>query len=123
LNQQLTVFCQLNEAIPFNRLHLDTWLLDPSTNLNDHATRLHGLMKLSKVWISRDSSCLHVVLRIRDPRAFFTLFHSPTLRPFMLTQYSVGMEHGLSSAEYPVQEWPDFEKGMCVACFTLLQSN
>lgn len=63
LNRQLTIFCQLNETIPFERLDSNPWLLDPSTNLDEHATRPVQAEKLSDVWVARDPRSLHAVLR------------------------------------------------------------
>jgi len=56
----------LKEPIPFDQVSSKPWLLDRSTNLADHATRLFRAELLFDVWTDRDRRFLHAVLRT-DP--------------------------------------------------------
>jgi len=56
-------FWVLKEPIPFDEVRSHPWLLDPSTNLTDYATRPFRAEKLLDILPTRDNRCLHVVLR------------------------------------------------------------
>ena len=55
---------QLKEPIPFSEVESNPWLLDPSTNLRDYATRHFLAERLSDIWTNRDHKFVHAIARL-----------------------------------------------------------